>query len=666
MSAGSLLVDIGLSIARLQSDMGKATRLFASGMKQMAGDVSFLKNSLVSLVSVGSLAALAKSAMDLGGQFTDMASKSGAAASDLMALSYPAKMVGVEVEEVGNAFRFMQKNIAAAENETSDAAMAFGILGIKLSELKGKDPTQQFLRIAEAFSRLEKDENRTAIGLEIFGKGFATIAPLVGQGEAAIRKAMEAAKEMGIALSEKEIKTLDDYGDAYDRNAMKIKSWAARAVIELGSWYDWMFNYNKLTIRQTEQLSAAWEKVLIKVGLYNPSIKTGKIADILVENPDKVRARNLEAEKKAAAEKKKMEEEYQKIHAKTLADEGKLVHDILADEMGISQDYYDTQTKLRMDDFKEWKGIEEEIVKLDAASWEERGKAAHEALVEEMGYGAEIAKPYLFEDAMKAAEAYGNVGLAIQTMNSDLGATQATLEQNQSWIALYQQAWTDANLAIADSMHSLYSGMQNWISSSLQGLIEGTMQVQDVLKGLGKMMLQIITEYVAKWLVSRLFMSAMEKVFAMEAIVTATTTAGIIATAWAPAAIAASIATLGVAAEEGLAAYLGAVAMGTAITSGIKMSSLVSPEGWTYGGAGAATGAAFASGTNYVPLTMPALVHEGERILTPEQNKDFTEFIGGKGGRGAGQTIVLEMDGEVLARWFNKANRSGVLRLVPA
>lgn len=333
MAAGSLLVDIGMNIARLQADMGKATGLFASGMKKMSGDVSFLKNSLVSLVSVGSLVALGKSAVDLGSQLTDMSAKFGVAASELSALSYPAKMVGVDVEAVGNAFKFTQKNISAAENPTSDQASALKILGVRLDELKGKTPLDQFLRLSEAFSRLEKDENRTALALELFGKAGADILPILGQGEAAIVKAIQAAKDMGIALTEREIKALDDYGDAWDRTTLKIKSFSGRAMLELGDWFKWMFTYNKMTANQVDQINSAWESVLMKLGLYNSSVKTGKIADILVENPDKVKAASLasaqakvKAEAEAVEKRKKLLVEYEKLHAANMAAEGKLIH----------------------------------------------------------------------------------------------------------------------------------------------------------------------------------------------------------------------------------------------------------------------------------------------------------------------------------------------------
>lgn len=273
-------------------------------------------------------------------------------------------------------------------------------------------------------------------------------------------------------------------------------------------------------------------------------------------------------------------------------------------------------------------------------------------------------KPYSAQDAYDTAFAYGNVALAIEQVNAGLGDQWAQLEAGQSMIDLYKTAWLDANLAIYDSITSLYTGMQGWISSSLQGLVTGAMSAMDVVKNLGKMMLGVITDYIAKWVVSRLFMAAMEKVFLAQQVATTTAAAGIIATAWMPAAYLATVATLGGAAAEGVAA------LGLGMASAAGLLTTMKAAGTLGGGlsdsVSGGTGAAFASGTDYVPQTMPAFVHKGERILTPEQNKDFTDFLGGKPGSGESNQINLYIDGERLASWMHRASRQGRLNLVPA
>lgn len=231
-----------------------------------------------------------------------------------------------------------------------------------------------------------------------------------------------------------------------------------------------------------------------------------------------------------------------------------------------------------------------------------------------------------FDDLMSEAAAYGNVQMAIETLMGAEGQRAAVLQEQQSYIQLYKQAWIDANLAVANSMQSLYSGMTSWISSSLQGLIEGTMRAQDVLKGLGKMMLQIITEYVAKWIVSRLFMLGMEMLFAAGVVKIATGAAAAVATAWAPAAFAASVATLGGAVVEGSAALALGLAAAVALFSGMQGTLGGGMSDAVNGG----TGAMFAEGG---PVTsgsgteddVPALLTRGEYVIP----RNAVDFYGG-------------------------------------
>src|SRR3990172_99758 len=568
------------------------------GLKGMESVVDSIGRSLAGLVSVGALANLARSAIQLGSDLDDASKKFGVSASELSKLQYVAKLSGVQFEDLGGAFKFMAKSIAEAENPTSDAAIAFKAMGISMSELKSLSPNEIFMRLADAFAGMEDGANKTALAMAIFGRSGANILPVLSEGAAGIARLKDEAKAMGVALSEDQIKKLDDYGDTLDKIGMAAKSTAGMLLVDLvggikGVW------------AEIEKHGPAIEAFYVRIfgGELSPGsrgIKQGKIADILVSNPDaqKKAAPNIEAIKKAAAEETKTREEGAKRILKLLGAQSEALASFYGDATELAKIAADEDIK----GFEERQKLEADWMKIHAANVAKQGEIDHEALAAEMGIGGGPAAPFLFDDAMQAAQAYGNVSLAIQTMNSDLGATQTTLAENQSWIALSQQ-----------------------------GLITGTMAVMDVLKNLGKMMLSIITEYVAKWLVSRLFMAAMGKTFQAAEIAAAITTGTAVAAAWAPAAALVEIATLGSASVAAAAGLASTVALAQA-------------------------------------LAVPKLAEGG--IV----NRPTLALIGEKGpeavvplsGGGAGQSIILQLDGEVLAQWFHKAGRTGTLRLVPA
>jgi hypothetical protein len=69
------------------------------------------------------------------------------------------------------------------------------------------------------------------------------------------------------------------------------------------------------------------------------------------------------------------------------------------------------------------------------------------------------------------------------------------------------------------------------------------------------------------------------------------------------------------------------------------------------------------AGLDYVPAESTYMLSQGERVLAPKQNEDLTSFLNGSGGGGMNQTIVLNLDGHELARWFHDGTRNGTIEI---
>lgn len=677
-TVGSLLIEIGANVARLQADLGKASRQVDSFVGGVSKTFRTLGIGIGGALSVAGIATFVKSAIDMADAIGKASEKFGVAVGPLSALKYAAELNEVAFEGLATGLKFLNKSMAEGDK-------AFGAMGIRVKDSSGNLRTTEdvLLDVAEAFASYKDGATKTALALQLFGKAGADMIPFLNQGKAGIREAMEEARRLGVVISTDTAKAADEFNDNLTRLKTSSSGLAVSLASEVLPLLQGMAEYMTDLVGSMQAANREFAKMKAETGQFIPDIEgvwsvpeasslmsgsedlVGRAGyEDMGRTPSKKGAPDILAWEKAAKEKQRLADEYTKLHTANMAREGEAVHETLGAEMGWTQEYHDTVRKLDDESFAGFKkGIEENAAllkkfNLDRIRGLEDLQNAQRAEMETEG----PTTPYTFEDAMLAAEAYGNVSLAIQTMNSDLGATQAVLLENQSYIGLYKQAWLDANLAIVDSVQSLYSGMQGWISSSLQGLIEGTMRVQDVLKNLGKMMLRIITEYVAKWLVSRLFMAAMEAAFTAQQVATTTAAAAIIGAAWLEPAYLATVATLGGAAAEGVVA----LGLGIAAAQGLGMT-MKGFEGTLGGGLSdtiaGGTGAAFASGTDFVPRTMPALVHKGERILTSEQNKDFTQFIKGDGPAGSGGGDVF-LDGHLVGKWLERrADQYGGMKL---
>jgi hypothetical protein len=289
--------------------MGKAVRIFGDGMKEMTSQVGFLKNSLVGLVSVGSLVSIGKEAIRMGSELQDASEKFGVSASELMKLQIVAKMSGVDMTGVGTAIKFMSKAIADAVDPTSKQAFALKAIGVSLKDLQGKSPIDQFMALADAFKQLEKDENYTRAALALFGKAGTDIIPVLSKGSEEIKRMSAEFVKLGAVLSDIDIAKLDEYGDAIDLFTMRTKAAAGRTVIYLSEmidktnefWYD-----------------SPWMKLKKGFGALSTEFvgPPAPLVGPLPEDPEKKKAGNIAAMEEAEKARKKAEEEAEKARIK--------------------------------------------------------------------------------------------------------------------------------------------------------------------------------------------------------------------------------------------------------------------------------------------------------------------------------------------------------------
>jgi hypothetical protein len=68
-------------------------------------------------------------------------------------------------------------------------------------------------------------------------------------------------------------------------------------------------------------------------------------------------------------------------------------------------------------------------------------------------------------------------------------------------------------------------------------------------------------------------------------------------------------------------------------------------------------------GLDYVPAETTYLLDRGERVVSPKQNEDLTDFLSGGGSGEGGLTVNLYMDGEAICNVVKKGVRHGRLNL---
>jgi len=240
-------------------------------------------------------------------------------------------------------------------------------------------------------------------------------------------------------------------------------------------------------------------------------------------------------------------------------------------------------------------------------------------------YGSTVDDPTAIEAAQKRIQGYSQeqntVGVSAedptrvqQSINefNDLGdATQHFQDYYGAAAAALMDYQTQVG-TVADQIHdnimSIQESFTGGLQESIEGLIKGTMDWQGALENVGlevaNSIVSSFAKMLAQWITTQITMATLSKVFGATAVGAAGIQASALAAAWAPAAVAASIATLGGAAEAGGAAFTIAQISGTATSTALAKGS----------GAGGffAEGGYTGDGSKF---DVKGLVHAGEFVM---------------------------------------------------
>lgn len=190
------------------------------------------KQVLADLVSKGidlavsafkELAQTMKDAVVGSGEFADeiltLAIQTGLSTDTLQEFAYMADLVDVDLDTVVGSMTKLEKAMISSKDGTGDAAEAFNELGVgyRLSNGTLRDTEQVFYDVIEALGKVEDPTEADRLAMELFGKSFKDLKPLVAQGKEGINKFKQEAHDMGAVLDDDALGKLGDMNDSFDR-----------------------------------------------------------------------------------------------------------------------------------------------------------------------------------------------------------------------------------------------------------------------------------------------------------------------------------------------------------------------------------------------------------------------------------------------------------------
>jgi methyl-accepting chemotaxis protein len=234
-------LNLGDTISKLQREVGmldKKTQQTSKGFDLSFGKIGLAAGVAGAAVKAGMMAvegatAAARAvvdgfgkAIDLGGKLTDLSSRTGETAGNLMVLQRAFENSDVGADKVGSTINKLQKFMAEAAAGGEEQSATMQALGISMEDLAGKTPTEQLQVFAQKIAGISDPAQRARAAMEVFGKSGGELLPLLNNFASEIQTATGQLGSMP-GVMDRTAKALDDLGDNYKAIQAKTAEFAA-------------------------------------------------------------------------------------------------------------------------------------------------------------------------------------------------------------------------------------------------------------------------------------------------------------------------------------------------------------------------------------------------------------------------------------------------------
>lgn len=161
------------------------------------------------------LFALVNNTAQTADEIDKMSERTGIGRERLQELKYAAGQCGVEFNSIENGVKTLTKNMGKADEESKRMVEAFGSLGVEVNGANGelKSSSDLFEESIMKLAGMEDQTQRNILGQKIFGGSWQEMIPLINQGEDGIKALTDRAGELGLVMSEENVKANVVFGD---------------------------------------------------------------------------------------------------------------------------------------------------------------------------------------------------------------------------------------------------------------------------------------------------------------------------------------------------------------------------------------------------------------------------------------------------------------------
>ena len=206
--------------------------------------VSRLRDGIAGLGSVIAgigIAAFTQSLFNLADSISDLADATGLAVGEVAAFRNAVAMAGGEADNAGKMITKFYQNMEQAAEGSEKAQDALAKVGIGLNELRTLSEGELLAKAIDNLAKMDAGAQRTAAGMELFGKSFAQLDPA---------KLKEILDTQDVTKLQEEIARIGQINDNVQASFMNLQMAAIGALSAILGPVD---NF-KLSLEQAEKL----------------------------------------------------------------------------------------------------------------------------------------------------------------------------------------------------------------------------------------------------------------------------------------------------------------------------------------------------------------------------------------------------------------------------
>ena len=234
-SLGTLTVDLLMKLGAFESDAGRAARIAEKRAKEI--DQSFRAAGAaigVALAAGITTAGYAiQSAIDKMDDLSKAAQRANMPTEQFSALAHAANLADVSMDDLAGAMGKLAKAQAEALDKNSQQAKMFEALGISAKNADGtlRSTADVFADFADKFQQFKGSPEIMAAGMQLFGRSFQNLIPLLKDGSEGLRSAFEDAERLGLVLSTQ----AGQQAEAFNDNLSRMKAMVGGVAMAFAS-----------------------------------------------------------------------------------------------------------------------------------------------------------------------------------------------------------------------------------------------------------------------------------------------------------------------------------------------------------------------------------------------------------------------------------------------